>query len=70
MLVTGASWRVAIGAAIARRLVADGAWVMLQSWSPHDQEQSWRGTLVARTRWSPSCAPSAAAKPTSACSLR
>ena len=41
MLVTGASWRVAIGAAIARRLVADGAWVMLQSWSPHDQEQSW-----------------------------
>ena len=41
MLVTGASRRVAIGAAIARRLVADGACVMLHSWSPHDQEQSW-----------------------------
>ena len=41
MLVTGASRRVAIGAAIARRLVADGACVMLHSWSPHDQEQPW-----------------------------
>ncbi len=41
VLVTGASRRVAIGAAIARRLVADGACVMLHSWSPHDQEQSW-----------------------------
>jgi 3-oxoacyl-[acyl-carrier protein] reductase len=41
VLVTGASRRVAIGAAIARRLVADGASVMLHSWSPHDQEQPW-----------------------------
>ena len=41
VLVTGASRRVAIGAAIARRLVADGACVMLHSWSPHDQEQPW-----------------------------
>ena len=56
MLVTGASRRVAIGAAIARRLVADGACVMLHSWSPHDQEQSWepdpggRDALVAELR--------------------
>ena len=41
VLVTGASRRMAIGAAIARRLVADGARVMLHSWSPHDAEQPW-----------------------------
>lgn len=40
-LVTGASRRVAIGAAIARRLAADGAAVMLHSWAPHDSEQPW-----------------------------
>ncbi len=39
--MTGASRRVAIGAAIARRLAADGAAVMLHSWSPHDAEQPW-----------------------------
>ncbi len=42
VLITGASRRVAIGAAIARRMVADGASVMLHSWSPHDEEQPWR----------------------------
>lgn len=40
-LVTGASRRIAIGAAIARRLAADGAAVMLHSWWPHDAEQPW-----------------------------
>jgi 3-oxoacyl-[acyl-carrier protein] reductase len=40
-LVTGVSRRIAIGAAIARRLVADGAAVLLSSWSPHDAEQPW-----------------------------
>jgi 3-oxoacyl-[acyl-carrier protein] reductase len=40
-LVTGASRRIAIGAALARRLVADGAAVLLHSWSPHDAEQPW-----------------------------
>jgi len=30
-----------LGAAIARRLVADGAKVMLHSWSSHDAEQPW-----------------------------
>lgn len=40
-LVTGASRRVAIGAAIARRLVDDGAAVLLHSWSPHDAAQPW-----------------------------
>jgi len=32
---------MAIGAAIARRLVADGAAVFLHSWAPHDAEQPW-----------------------------
>jgi 3-oxoacyl-[acyl-carrier protein] reductase len=41
VIVTGASRRMAIGAAIARRLVADGAAVLLHSWAPHDAEQSW-----------------------------
>ncbi len=41
-LVTGASRRRAIGAAIARRLVADGASVLVHSWAPHDEEQPWR----------------------------
>jgi 3-oxoacyl-[acyl-carrier protein] reductase len=40
-LVTGASRRIAIGAAIARRLVADGAAVLVHSWSPHDAGQPW-----------------------------
>ena len=41
MVVTGTSRRIAIGAAIARRLVADGAGVLLHSWAPHDVEQPW-----------------------------
>lgn len=35
-LVTGASRRFAIGAAIVRRLVADGAAVLVHSWAPAD----------------------------------
>jgi 3-oxoacyl-[acyl-carrier protein] reductase len=35
-LVTGASRRTAIGAAIVRRLVADGAAVVVHSWAPAD----------------------------------
>jgi len=41
VLVTGASRRIAIGAGVARRLVAGGAAVLMHSWSPHDAEQSW-----------------------------
>lgn len=41
VVVTGASRRKAIGAAIARRLVADGASVLVHSWAPHDAEQTW-----------------------------
>jgi 3-oxoacyl-[acyl-carrier protein] reductase len=41
VVVTGASRRLAIGAAVARRLVADGAAVVLHSWAPHDAEQPW-----------------------------
>ena len=40
-MVTGASRRVAIGAAIARHLAAAGATVAVHSWSPHDAEQAW-----------------------------
>lgn len=41
VIVTGASRRVAIGAAIARRVVAEGAAVLLHSWVSHDAEQPW-----------------------------
>jgi 3-oxoacyl-[acyl-carrier protein] reductase len=37
-LVTGASRRCAIGAAIVRRLAADGFAVLIHSWEPHDLE--------------------------------
>src|SRR2546423_3706276 len=40
-LVTGASRRIAIGAAVARRLCADGADVLVHGWSPADAEQEW-----------------------------
>jgi 3-oxoacyl-[acyl-carrier protein] reductase len=40
-LVTGASRRIAIGAAVARRLSADGADVLVHGWSPADAEQEW-----------------------------
>ncbi len=40
-LVTGASRRNAIGAAIARRLAKDGARLVVHSWSPHDADQPW-----------------------------
>jgi 3-oxoacyl-[acyl-carrier protein] reductase len=41
VIVTGASRRTAIGAAIARRVVADGASLLMHSWVPHDAEQPW-----------------------------
>lgn len=40
-VVTGASRRAAIGVAVARRLVADGAAVLLHSWVAHDEQQPW-----------------------------
>ncbi len=40
-LVTGASRRVGIGAAIVRRLRGDGAAVHAHGWAPHDAEQPW-----------------------------
>jgi 3-oxoacyl-[acyl-carrier protein] reductase len=43
VIVTGASRRIAIGAAIARRVVADGAAVLLHSWVRYDIEQPWDG---------------------------
>ena len=39
-LVTGASRRSAIGAALVRRLIADGAAVLVHSWAPADGELS------------------------------
>jgi 3-oxoacyl-[acyl-carrier protein] reductase len=41
VLITGVSRRRGIGAAIAQRLVTDGAAVLLHGWSPHDAEQPW-----------------------------
>ncbi|WP_432482905.1 SDR family oxidoreductase [Kineococcus esterisolvens] len=41
VVVTGASRRTAIGAAIARRAVADGAAVLPHTRVPHDTEQPW-----------------------------
>jgi 3-oxoacyl-[acyl-carrier protein] reductase len=40
-VVTGVSRRAGIGFAIARRLLADGASVLVQSWTPHDADQPW-----------------------------
>jgi 3-oxoacyl-[acyl-carrier protein] reductase len=40
-LITGVGRRIAIGAAVARRLAADGAALLVHSWSPHDAEQPW-----------------------------
>jgi 3-oxoacyl-[acyl-carrier protein] reductase len=40
-VVTGVSRRAGIGFAVARRLLADGAFVFCHSWSPHDAEQPW-----------------------------
>jgi 3-oxoacyl-[acyl-carrier protein] reductase len=40
-VVTGASRRAGIGVGVARRLVADGASVLVHSWSPYDEEQPW-----------------------------
>jgi 3-oxoacyl-[acyl-carrier protein] reductase len=39
--VTGVSRRAGIGFAVAQRLLADGAKVLLHSFSPHDEEQPW-----------------------------
>lgn len=40
-VVTGVSRRQGIGFAVTRRLLADGARVLIQSWPAHDAEQPW-----------------------------
>ncbi|OLT30833.1 3-ketoacyl-ACP reductase [Actinomadura sp. CNU-125] len=40
-IVTGVGRRAGIGFAIARELLAAGASVLVQSWTPHDAEQPW-----------------------------
>src|SRR4028119_1722467 len=41
VLVTGVSRRGGIGAAIARRLAAEGARLFLTGWAPHDAAPPW-----------------------------
>jgi 3-oxoacyl-[acyl-carrier protein] reductase len=41
VIVTGVSRRGGIGAAIARRLAAEGARLFLTGWPPHDSTQPW-----------------------------
>ncbi|HYO34979.1 MAG TPA: SDR family oxidoreductase [Geodermatophilus sp.] len=41
VIVTGVSRRGGIGAAIARRLAAEGARLFLTGWAPHDATQPW-----------------------------
>jgi 3-oxoacyl-[acyl-carrier protein] reductase len=40
-LITGVSRQAGIGFGIAQRMLAEGAGVVVQSWSPHDIEQPW-----------------------------
>ena len=40
-VVTGVSRRAGIGFAVARELLAAGAKVLVQSWTPYDAEQPW-----------------------------
>ena len=40
-VVTGVSRRAGIGFAVARELLAAGARVLVQSWTPHDADQPW-----------------------------
>jgi 3-oxoacyl-[acyl-carrier protein] reductase len=40
-IITGVGRRIGIGTAIARRLAAAGADLLLQSWPAHDVEQPW-----------------------------
>lgn len=40
-VVTGVSRRAGIGFAVAEQLLAAGASVLVQAWSPHDAEQPW-----------------------------
>jgi len=42
-LVTGVSRRIGIGFAVASRLGAMGAGLLVHSWAPHDAEQPWGG---------------------------
>jgi 3-oxoacyl-[acyl-carrier protein] reductase len=41
VIVTGVSRRAGIGFAITQRLLADGARVLIHSWSPHDTQHPW-----------------------------
>ena len=46
-LVTGASRPLAIGASVVRRLAADGASILVHTWSPHDVERGYGDNRTA-----------------------
>ncbi len=47
-VVTGVSRRIGIGAAIARRLMDDGARVFASGWRAHDEEMPWGADEAAK----------------------
>lgn len=50
-IVTGASRRIGIGAAICRALARDGADIVFTHWRAYDRAMPWGRTKTGPTRW-------------------